>query len=504
MMRRNGFALWILPALVGILFSCAKAPEGNSIVEMPVAEDPTITFKVWFAVGSQDDPVGKAGLAALTAEMIADASTETHAYDEILERLYPMAASYGISVDREMTVLTGRVHRDNLDEYFSLFSDAYLRPAFSQEDFDRIQSDTLNYLENGLRYQADEELGKAALYSFIFEGTRYAHPAAGLVEQVRALTLDDVKAFYRARFTRGNAQLALGGGFDAALVARFEQTLERLPEGQPEGTAAPTPPPIESTRLLLVDKPDADSSISFGFPIDVQRGERDYYALWIANSWLGEHRNSASHLYKVIRELRGMNYGDYSYIEAFTGGGRRQVPPSHVGRRSQIFEVWIRTLPNAQAHFALRAAVRELKMLVEGGMSPEEFELTRSFLKKYALHFADTTSGRLGYAVDDRFYGIDGSGHLTRFREMMDSITLEEVNAALQRHLRWDRLKIAMVTGDAAGLIDAIVEEKASPMSYESEKTADILAEDKEIESFPLNIAADAVRIIPVGEIFKE
>ncbi len=47
------------------------------------------------------------------------------------------------------------------------------------------------------------------------------------------------------------------------------------------------------------------------------RGDEDFYPLAVANSWLGEHRNSSSHLYQVIREERGLNYGDYSYIEYF-------------------------------------------------------------------------------------------------------------------------------------------------------------------------------------------
>src|SRR3546814_9933605 len=37
--------------------------------------------------------------------------------------------------------------------------------------------------------------------------------------------------------------------------------------------------------------------------------------LWLAKTWLGEHRSSSSHLYQRIREERGMNYGDYAYVE---------------------------------------------------------------------------------------------------------------------------------------------------------------------------------------------
>ena len=94
------------------------------------------------------------GLAALTAAMISDGSTTEDSYEAILAKLYPMAAGYGYTVDKEMTTFTGRVHRDNLEDYYTLFSNALLRPAFSQEDFDRIKSQTLNYLERGRRYGA--------------------------------------------------------------------------------------------------------------------------------------------------------------------------------------------------------------------------------------------------------------------------------------------------------------------------------------------------------------
>jgi len=251
-----------------------------------------------------------------------------------------------------------------------------------------------------------------------------------------------------------------------------------------------------------ISSPDADSTISFGFPISARRGERDFYALWLANSWLGEHRSSSSHLFQVIREKRGLNYGDYSYIEAFPNGGRRSVPPTNVARNRQIFEVWIRTLPNSQAHFALRAAMREVKLLVDNGMTREQFELTRDFLSKYILHFADTTTARLGYAIDDRFYGIDGEGHLARFRRTMGDLTLEEVNAAIRKYLQYDNVKIAIVTGDAEGLKQALVSDAPSPIEYASDKPESVLSEDREIVSFPLEIDAENVRIVPLEEMF--
>jgi zinc protease len=337
----------------------------------------------------------------------------------------------------------------------------------------------------------------------VFRGTRYAHPSDGTVEGLRSITLDDVRAFYRSHFTAANALLAIGGGYDDATVARFKAAVRELPAGAAAAPPAIEPAGIAGRSVLLIAKPGADASISFGFPIDVHRGERDFYALWIANSWLGEHRNQASHLFHVIRESRGLNYGDYSYIEAFPEGGHRTMPPVNVPRREQLFEIWIRTLPNDKAVFALRAALRELQSLVDHGLTQEQFDLTRGFLKKYSLHFAETTSARLGYAVDDRFYGVDGDGHLARFRKLMDELTLDDVNGAIKRHLQTANLKIAIVTGDAEGLSAALTSGAPTPITYDTPKPKEITAEDREIEAFPLGIAVDRVTILPVTEAFE-
>ena len=504
---------FLLLLVLALLAACAPPADddagsaadqpGNAVL-LPVPDDPTITFTVAFRVGSQDDPAGKEGLAALTGALIAGGSTTENTYQEILDKLYPLASTYNVRVDKEMTTLTGRTHADNLEAFFQLLQDAYLRPALAEDDFERLRSDQRNYLEKTLRFASDEELGKAALTEFIFEGTPYRHPLAGTLAGLSAITLDDVKAFYRDHYTREGAIVGLGGGYGDDLPDRFAATLEQLAAGTDDAAPPIQAPVIAGRQVLLIDKPGADASISFGFPLEVSRGERDFYALWLANSWLGEHRNSSSHLYQVIREARGMNYGDYSYIEAFPNGGRRQMPPTGVPRRQQIFEVWIRTLPNDQALFALRAALRELQLLVDNGMSEEEFELTRSFLSKYHLHFAKTTSQRLGYRLDDRFYEIDGDGHLARFGQMMASLTRDEVNAAIKKYLQYEDLKIAIVTGDAEQLKAAMIADAPSPMTYASDKPEEILIEDLEIEDYPLRIAEDAVRVVPVDEIFDD
>jgi zinc protease len=473
----------------------------DQVVQLPVAEDPTVSFRIWFQVGSQDDPPGKEGLAALTASMLTNASTQKNSYAQILDKLFPLAAGYSDVASTEMTVMYGRVHKDNLGDYYRLLSDAIRLPAFKQEDLDRVKSESLDYLQNTLRYASDEELGKAVLYNEIFAGTPYGHIPTGLIESVKSITLEDIRAFYRAHYTRENVVIGIGGGYDTTLFDIFRADMARLPTGKPAVVPPPRPAPIRGLRVTIVEKEAPATAISLGFPIDVVRGSKDWYALAVANSWLGEHRNSSSHLYQVIREQRGLNYGDYSYIEHFPHGGQLQVPPQNVARRRQVFEIWVRPVPNEARHFALRAALREFKHLVDHGMTEEEFNLTRTFLGKYVLHYAPTTMARLAYAVDDRFYGIQGS-HLEKFRKAVQEVTLADVNAAIKKYWQYENVQIVLVTRDAEALGKALADDLPSPIHYPTPKSDAVLREDGRISRFPLPVKAQDVKIVPVADLF--
>lgn len=483
-----------------IINACGQMDEKQ--VLLPVESDPTISVRVLFQVGSQNDPEGKEGLAALTASMISSGATENNSYEEILEKLFPIASYYGANASTEMTVYSGRTHKDNMDEYYPLFIDGILKPAFKEEDFNRLKDEMLNYLETTLKYSSDEELGKAVLYNDIFEGTPYGHIVDGTITGIKNITLDDVKEFYKTYYNKNNFVLGVGGGFDDDFVNKLMMDLNTLTEVKSEIPVKPVPKPIEGKVVTIIEKNAPATAISIGYPIDILRGTKEWYALAVANSWLGEHRNSSSHLYQVIREARGLNYGDYSYIEHFPNGGGRSMPPVNVARRQQIFEIWIRPVPNETRHFSLRAALREHQMLIDEGLTQEEFELTKNFLKKYVIHYATTTSMRLGYALDDWFYGIDGS-HLQKFREMMDKVTLEDVNNAVKKYLQYDNMKIAVITKDAESFKNDLVNETSSPITYQNPKPASVLEEDKLIQDYPLNINEEDVTVIPVENLFK-
>src|SRR2546427_9035961 len=182
------------------------SPSRIAAVLLP-GTSPLVTFRILFMTGSAFDPPGKEGLAALTASILAQGGTRSMSYDQIVQALYPMASSVNAQVDKEMTVLTGTTHIENLDRYYVLLKEMLLEPGFRPEDFKRLRDDAINFLKVSLRESNDEELGKEELYNIIYAGHPYGHHNVGRVSSLEKLTVDDVRNFYRGHYNAANLVL---------------------------------------------------------------------------------------------------------------------------------------------------------------------------------------------------------------------------------------------------------------------------------------------------------
>jgi zinc protease len=286
------------------------------------------------------------------------------------------------------------------------------------------------------------------------------------------------------------------------MLARLKRDASKLPAGTAWPAPRVTARAPSGLEVEIVEKETRATAISFGHPIEVTRAHPDFAGLSVARAWLGEHRSSLSHLYKRIREIRGMNYGDYAYIEAFPRGMFQFFPDPNIVRRAQIFEVWIRPVVPDNAHMALRIAVHELDGLVREGMSKEDFERTRDYLMKNVYVMTATQNQQLGYALDSRWYGI---GDFTSYmRDRLAKLTQDDVNQAIRKHLSPSNLSVVIITKDAKGLKDKLVSDAFSPISYDAEKPDELLAEDKVIGARKLAIPVAKVKITPVEDVFAK
>ena len=166
-------AVWLAGAGCGGPGPSAESTPAGAGFRAP--DSPIVNLRIVFRTGSIDDPDGLHGLNAVTALMIGAGGTESLAYEDLAQVLYPWSASISARYDKEVTTITGRVHRDHLEPFYAIVRDLIATPRFDPADFERNRDRLRNGVVSTLRGNDDEELGKEALNALMYRG----HPVRG-------------------------------------------------------------------------------------------------------------------------------------------------------------------------------------------------------------------------------------------------------------------------------------------------------------------------------------
>jgi len=462
---------------------------------------PKASIRLVLPLGTAHEAAGQTWISRLVSEYLKEGAGDLDGTG-LADAVARMGGHLDVNVDDDTMTISSSVLGEYASDFVKLLGQIVREPTFPVSELDRLKSDLQRNLD--LSKVQPGALAAATFRRALYAGHPYEATEMGTERGLAAITLDDVRAFHAGRYLRDNMLIGVAGGYPDGFLERVERDLGgALPSGDDAGDRTlPAPRVVENIELLLVEKDAIATAISIGFPINITRASDDFYPLMVANAYFGEHRTFIGRLMNQMRGLRGLNYGDYSYIENFIQDGGSTFPVPNTPRRQQFFSLWIRPVPHHNAAFALRQAVRELGLLVEQGLSPEEFEATREYLVNYSKLYVQTTSRRLGYAMDSRFYGT--GPFVDEIRTRLESLTVDEVNAAVRRHLQAENLGIAVVTRDAEAFRDALLSDAPSSVTYNTEVDDAILAEDEAIKSYPLVINPERVRVVPVEEMFVD
>jgi zinc protease len=494
------------------------------MVQLKIPGSGKVSLRFMFHNGSIADPKGKEGITSLTADMITESGTKKLSSTDIRKLIYPWAARMGSFTDKEVSIISFEVPSKYLNEFYNdVVKDLLLTPAMDKNDFDRLLSNQKNYVEQVIRQSSDEEYGKKYLENILFDGTPYSSLVDGSVASLATITLEDVKAHYNTMFTRKNVMVGIAGDYSDDMIAKLQSDVNKLPEGNSALPSLSLPPMPDGITVDIVSKKGAlGSAISAGFPMNITRASNEFAALMVANSWLGEHRKSYSRLYQKIREARSMNYGDYTYIEWYENGGANMLPVAGTPRTLNYFSIWLRPVQTAQglkkqypelndikighAQFAFRMAIREIDELIKNGLSQQDFENTRNFLKSYTKLYIETPSKKLGFLMDSKFYGR--TDWITELDGLLSKLTVNDVNEAMRKYWQTKNMKVVIITDEteAAPLAESLRSNSPSPMSYSNNLKATlpeaILNEDNVVSTYPLTIKN--VRIIDSDSTFQK
>ena len=169
-----------------------------------------------------------------------------------------------------------------------------------------------------------------------------------------------------------------------------------------------------------------------------------------------------------LREMRGLNYGDYAYVENFIQDGWSTFPLPNIARRQQHFELWLRPVPPHNSLFALRAALYETDKLIRDGIPQAGFETTRTFLANYSNLWAQDASRRLGFAIDAV---VTGKDVVKELQARLPKMKKADVDRAVRKYISLQGLTIAIVADKAQVVADTLMSGGPTGITYDTAGT---------------------------------
>ena len=497
--------------------TAAEAPAAQGaaanevrVLALPPSQKPMVTVALRFTTGAVDDPQGQAGITSLAARVMAEGGTQDLDARSLILALFPMATSIDDRVDKELTTFSATVHRDNLEKLLPILIDVVAHPRWDPREFARLREAAVIDVEKRLRQGDDENLGKEALGELIYRGHPYGRLTEGHVADLKALTLEEVKAHAAKIFTVDRLTVGVAGGYPPGLSERVAAAIAGLPRTGARSAAIAQQQP-HGPRYLLIEKQGDATAISCGFPWQLSHADADWAALSIARSAFGEHRQFNGRLMQRLREQRGLNYGDYSYIEHFQQqGGNAATAQLGRARHQQDFTIWLRPVQNENRLFALRAALHELSRSLEGEpFSDDDVQQTKGFLDGYLLLFDQTDARKLGYTLDGDFLGTPD--FLRRWRIGVREVSAADVNAAWKKWVKPEALECVLVGPGMDEVKRALLSDAETPMHYQKdaqgnvpEKPAALLEVDRAVNRTSFGARGEQdVAVVAVEKVFE-
>lgn len=431
-------AALLLPLLLFLTYSAAAAPKieswntsnGAKVLFVAAADLPIVDMRVVFDAGSARDGATP-GISRLTSALLTEGAGDWDA-NQIAERLESVGAELGSGALRDMGWISVRTLSEPkaLGTSVDTVAAIIARPTFAKDALERNRQMMLAGLER--LEQSPGKVAKRRFFKEVFGDHPYGIHGGGTQESLSGFSQDHVRAFHRRFYVAANAVVAIVGDLDRKGA---EELAERLTAQLQPGEHAPKLPEVavlKKGREIRRPFPSSQSHVFMGQP-GMQRGDPDYFPLYVGNHILGGS-GLVSLLAEEVREKRGLSYSVYSYFSPMRVPG-----PFVMGAQTQ----------NAKVHETLQVMGDTLSRFVEHGPTAEELDAAKKNITGgFPLRIA-SNSKIVEYLGMIGFYDLP-LDHLDTFVAKVNRVTAEQIKDAFRRRLHPDRL-VTVVVGDGQG-----------------------------------------------------
>ncbi|MCU7647909.1 M16 family metallopeptidase [Pseudomonas piscis] len=395
--------------------------EGAKVLFVEARELPMFDMRLIFAAGSSQDG-NTSGLALLTNAMLNEgvAGKDVGAIAQGFESL---GADIGNGAYKDMAVVSLRSLSavDKRQPALKLFAEVVGRPTFPADSLARIK----NQLLAGFEYQKQNpgKLASLELMQRLYGSHPYAHASEGNAKSVPGISLAQLQAFHAKAYTASNGVIALVGDLsrsDAEAIAA--QVSAALPKGP---ALAKIEQPIEPKASIgHIEFPSSQTNLLLA-QLGIDRDDPDYAAVSLGNQILGGG-GFGTRLMSEVREKRGLTYGVYSGFTPMQVRGPFMI---NLQTRAEMSEGTLKLVQDVFADY-----------LKNGPTQKELDDAKRELAGSFPLSTASNADivGQLGAMG---FYNLPLS-YLEDFMRQSQALTVEQVKAAMNKHLSVDKMVI--------------------------------------------------------------
>ena len=409
--------------------------NGMKVKGMAYTELPVVQFAVYLNSGMLCEPKGKSGLARLTAAVL-NCGTRTKTPEELEVALGLLGARVSFGVSTERMQPSGSCLKKNFPQVLRLVEEMLLEPRWDETALELARKRMIG----NIRQSSTEP---KVLARHVFRQMMYgpenvlSNSALASEKEVAAITMEDIKTFYKTHIVPGQATFDFVGGYEKKEVMKFLQPLARTwTTGGASQERLNLNFMAPQAKVYFVDYPGAKQSyILLGCPA-MPKASNDYYPAKMVNQLLGASSNAL--LFDVLRLQHGYTYGAYSFFDC--------------GKYANEF----RATSSVQAAYTLEAMQLFKSCISTYGEQFTEQSLVKTkdaMFKENAAAF-EMPDARLDLLSEMTVDGLPVDD-LKRQEQLLKRMTLPEAKACIRNWLDYDRM-FFVVVGDAASQLDRI------------------------------------------------
>jgi zinc protease len=376
---------------------------------------PIVAANLVLRTGSDANPLDKPGMANFVAAMLDEGTTKRNAL-QVADDVARLGGSLATSSSMDATTISARSLTKSFPALLEILSDVALNPSFPAEEVERQRASRLA----GLVQQRDNPNQVAAqVTAAVLYGPKhpYGYSEVGTEASVKAVTRDEMMAFWKQNFVPNNAALVVAGDISMSdLRSLAEKSFGGWQKGTP-AQAALGAPTTTASRVVIVDKPGSPQTQLRVASIGAARSSPDFRPLQVMNLALGGLFSSRINM--NLREAHGYTYGASSQFSFRRAAGPFQVAS---GVRTDV------TGP------AVSEIFKEVRGMVEKPVSDDELKKAKDAMSNSLPGAFESSANAVSNFSNVFIYDL-GLDYYTHYAEQVNAVTADQSLGVAKKYL---------------------------------------------------------------------